>query len=263
MKKIAALVSFCLLLSTGCYQKQTVDDVVMKMNEAAGGADKLAAITDRVETWDFTMMQPPPGDNGEGEMPPDYEGGPMTMPMTITAKKPNKLRFDLQGPDGSIQMSSCYDGEKGWKMEMGEHKEMTGAELQETQTMAATWIDGFTNYKDKGLTLALLPNETLDAKEYLILQSTDAYGNVQKYYIDPATHYIMRQAGEMVNMMGEKEMMHMTFSDYKMFDDVAIPNIVAQHGANGEKMWEATFKEAKHNTGVEDDAFMATAMSMK
>ena len=245
MKKL-----FFLLLCLGvglmsCQQQTTADDVVNMVTEAAGGAAKLAEIMDQVSSWEMTMHIMPP------DMPEGMEG-PMTMPMTITAKRPNKLRFDTHGPDGNVSGSSCFDGTTGWSMQMGQKMDMPEAQLQETETMASTWLDGFVNHQDKGLTLELLADEMVDEQNYMVLQVTDKHGSAQKYYINPESHYIERQAGEMANMAGEKEQMTMTFKDYKMVDGVAWSHHVAQHNAEGEMIWEVTLKEVKYNTGVED-----------
>ena len=258
MKKLIALLlccGVCFLMS--CQQQTTVDDVVNMMTEASGGAAKLAETMDQVSTWEFTMHVMPPGI-------PDGMESPMTMPLTITAKKPNKLRFDTYGgPEGSVVHSDCFDGTTGWAMEMGQKTDMPEAQLHEYETLAATWIDGFLNYQDKGFTLELLDDEMVDEQNYMLLQVTDKHGSVQKYYINPESHYIERQAGEMVNMAGGKEQMTMTFKDYKMVDGVAMCHHVAQYNADGGMIWEATLKEVKHNTGVEDAAFMSEPMSMK
>ncbi len=279
MKKVL-VVGLCLLVGLvfSCGKQATVDDVAQMIAKAAGGAEKLQSITDQVSTWDFTMHIMPPmpeqpmaegAEGQEGEMMEQSAEGsgaemgatPQTMPMTITYKKPNKIRFDMQGPDGSTTWSSCYDGMKGWEVAMGHQKDYSDLQNQETETMAATWIDGFLNYQEKGLTLALLPGELVDGTKYMVLQSTDKHGNVQKYYINEAMHVIERQAGEMVGMEGTKEPMLMTFKDYKMVDGVNMAHHVAQYKGSGEMIWEATMKEAKHNAGVDDMMFMAQPMT--
>ncbi len=266
MKQVFVVVlGLCVGLLFSCGKQATVDDVVQMITQASGGAEKLQSINDQVSTWDFTMhMMPPMPESAMAEG--GEEMGEMTghpMPMTITYKRPNKIRFDTMGPDGSVVWSSCYDGAKGWEMAMGHQKEFSEAQLQETETMAAAWMDGFLNYQEKGLTLALLPNEIVDGKKYMVLQSTDKHGNVQKYYIDETTHLIERQAGEMVSMEGNKEPMYMTFKDYKMVDGVIMSNHVALYMDNGEMIWEATLKDVKHNTGVDDAVFAMQSMTAK
>jgi len=252
-----------------CARQATVDDVVAMMAKAIGGEQTIASISDQVSKWDFTMHQMPPmegqamaEDGGEAmqQAPPS---GPQTMPMTITYKRPNKIRFDSYSPDGALAWSSCYDGTKGWSIMMGQTMVANEAQNQESEAMVATWIDGYLNYKDKGFTLTLLPAEMIEGSSYMVLQATDKHGNVQKIYINEATHLIEKQAGDMTNMEGAKEPMYMTFKNYSMVDGVNLAQHVASYKADGTMIWEATLKETKHNAGVEDSAFMADDMSMK
>lgn len=281
MKKVL-VVALCLLVGLvfSCGKQATVDDVVNMIATASGGSDKLQSIMDQVSTWQFTthMMPAMPeqqmaeaGMEGQQmEQAAEQSGeqmaetaAPQPMPMVITYKKPNKIRFDFQGPDGSNMMSTCYDGTKGWESMMGQQKDYSDLQNQESETMAATWIDGLSNYQEKGLTLALLPNELVEGTKYMVIQSTDKHGNAQKYYINETTHVIERQAGEMVNMEGAKEPMLMTFKDYKMVDGLNMAHHVAAYKANGDIVWEATLNEAKHNSGVDDMIFMAQPMTSK
>ncbi len=96
MKKLIALLLCCGVVSlTSCRQQNTADDVVNMMTEASGGAEALATLTDQVSTWEMTMYVMPP------DVPEGVEG-PMTLPMTWTAKRPNKIRMDVYGPDGRL-----------------------------------------------------------------------------------------------------------------------------------------------------------------
>ncbi|MFQ5770752.1 MAG: hypothetical protein ACE5HX_09460 [bacterium] len=269
MRKLFSLLICCLIVfSFSCKQEATVDEVVNMVAKASGGADTLDAITDQVSTWDFTMHMMPAGVmEGEKEMAAEQhempEGAGMSMPMIITAKKPNKLRMDFQEPDGKTSMSSCYDGTTGWSNEWGKQRELSESELQEWDSMAANWIDGFLHYQDKGFTLELLPNEEVEGQNYIVLQSTDKHNNVMKFYINPTTYYIEREVGEMLNFEGKKEPMYMTMKDYKMVDGIAMAHHVAQYNEEGKMIWEATMKDCKNNTGVEDAVFMPEAMTAK
>jgi outer membrane lipoprotein-sorting protein len=248
MKKLIALLLCCgvgFLMS--CQQQTTVDDVVNMMTEANGGAEALAALTDAVII---------------GEMTVHVSEGPMTLPTTMTAKRPNKIRMDVYGPEGSIVRSYGYDGTAGWIMEDGQRKDMLEAQLKGFESMATTWFDGYLNYQDKGFTLELLADEVVDEQNYRVLQVTDKHGNVKKCYINPETHLIERESGSM-GIQGEWKPMVMTFKDYKMVDGIAWFHHWAWHNATGEMTWEMTVKEVKHNTGVDDAVFMAEAMSEK
>ncbi len=249
MKKLIALLLCCgvgFLMS--CRQQTTADDVVNMMTEARGGAEALAALTDAVITGEMTMAE-----------------GPMTTPVTMTIKRPNKMRADFYGPEGSIVGSRGYDGTTGWIMKMGQRQDMPEALQQEFESMATTFgfFDGYLNYQDKGFTLELLADEVVDEQNYMVLQVTDKHDNVKKCYINPETHFIERVSGNMPYSGGELQPMVLTFKDYKMVDGIAWWHHMAQHLASGEMIYELTLKEVKHNTGVDDAVFMAEAESEK
>jgi len=216
------------------------------MTEARGGAEALAALTDAVITAEMTMAE-----------------GPMTMPVTMAIKRPNKMRGDFYGPEGSIVGSRGYDGTTGWIMKMDQRQDTPEALQQEFENMGATMFHDYLNYQDKGFTLELLADEVVDEQNYMVLQVTDKHGNVKKCYINPETHFIERDSGNKLNLAGEWEPMVMTFKDHKMVDGIAWDHHVAQYNATGEMIWEVTLKEVKHNTGVDDAFFMAEAVSEK
>ncbi len=178
------------------------------------------------------------------------------MPVTWTAKRPNKLRLDAYGPDGSIVYSKCYDGTTGWNMDMGQRTDMTEAQIQEFESMATTFFDGYRNYQDKGFTLELLVNEVVNEQNYMVLQVTDKYDNMKKCYINPKTYFIERESGNMAFFTGEWEPRVMTFKDYKMVDGIAFPHHTVWRYATGEMFAEFFLKEVKHNTGVSSLKFM-------
>ncbi|MFQ5652728.1 MAG: hypothetical protein ACE5IY_22575 [bacterium] len=266
MRRNVLFIVCCAVACLAACQKQTtVDDVVNMVVQASGGAEKLLAIEDQVSTWDFTMKMMPEAMEGQPEMEADKGevtgGQEMAMEMVIYYKRPNKIRMDF-GEEGNVVMSAVYDGMTGWESRGGERREKTEAELKEDAALAETWIDGFLNCEEKGYTLELLPNETLDDRDCLVVQTTKD-GHVMKYHIDAETHHVMRQSGEMLNMQKEIEPMYLTFSDYKMADDIAWAHYVSMHKENGEMVWEATLKEARHNTGVADELFKGEEMSVK
>ncbi|NIR51706.1 hypothetical protein GWO43_24330 [candidate division KSB1 bacterium] len=256
---LCSLVAFAL----GCQkQEPTADDVVAMMTEAMGGADTLASINDRVETWQFTMYQMPPSMEGgeemsgmEGEMAEGEmmgEGG-MTMEMIVKCKRPNKLRFDFPSPMGTI--STWYNGTNGWTNKGGQVKELTEPELQQWEDMAATWMDGYRNYEEKGYTMELLGKEMVEDEECFVLQTTDMNGHVLKNYVSTKTHHLIRSSGEMLNMELEKEPMYMTLEDYKAVDGITLAHDVAQYEENGDMVWEAKLEKVEINAGVEDSIF--------
>lgn len=263
------LVCFAVVFLFGCAQQEpTAEEVISKMTEAMGGAETINSVTDRVETWQFTMYQMPPEMQGgmegmekgemehmeedtmmEGEMGEES----MTMEMVIKAKQPNMIRMDFPTPMGT--MTNAYDGSTAWTNAGGQYREMEGAELQEWQDMAATWMDGYMNSTEKGYTHEYMGREMMDGEECYVLKTTDMNGNVKTNYVSTTSHQLIKTTGEMLNMAQEKENMTMTLEDYKAVDGLTLAHTVTLYDQDDEKVWQATLDEVELNTGVENSEF--------
>ena len=260
--KTEFVVMLCCLWFTllSCAQEETVDDIIAKMTEASGGAEALMAVNDRVGTWEMKMAMPSPETGETTEM---------TSEMVITYKRPNKLRFDVLGPDGNPMGITCYDGETGWQSEMNpqtmamDTKMMSEDELKETENMAATWLDGLQNYKERGTTITKLAAE--EGAEHILLECAYKNGHTETLYVNPASYFVEKSMAMRMNPATQAmEELLMTFGDYQMLDGVAIPHMVAMHTKDGgTTLWSVTFKDAKHNTGVADDLFTMNGMTAK
>jgi len=238
------------LAFTACAKKTTVDDVVNKMVQSLGGEEKIASIQDQVSTWEskVTFSQ---GDSLISE----------TAEMTITTKQPNKLKFEVRGPNGMIGYISVFDGTNGWVYAHGPDgsvavNEMTPEQMQETSVMAETWLDGWHNYAAKGIKLAMWPDTTLEGKIYHVVQATDKFGNVSKNYCDAQTGLIERTECQAVGpITGAREPSVMTLTGYAAHDGIMVARNYRQTYELSKMIAEATLREVKHNAGVTDDAF--------
>jgi outer membrane lipoprotein-sorting protein len=251
MKRIIVTLAMAVgLVFAACAKKTTVDDVVNKLVQSHGGAEKLAAIQDQVSTWDSKMVVP----QGDSLMTLNGE-------MVITYKRPDKIKFETKSPDGATIMASAVDGNTGWMMMMGQMRDMSPAEFQESVSMAETWIDQFHNYSQKGIKLALLADTTIEGKAYHVIQATDRFNLVSKNFCNPQTGLTERMEGEGTDpMSGEKQAYTMTFADFTAYDGFMMPKKVTSYGADGNMMFEATLKDLKNNAGLADDAFAKPAM---
>jgi len=251
-RSVYVLCSLAVLMFVACAKKTTVDDVVNKMTQALGGAEKLASIQDQVGTWDMVMGGVPMGDSM----------GTMNGSMVITYKSPNKIKFEGMGPDGSVMFATVFDGTSGWQMAMGQARDMSPAEIQESTTLAETWATSFHDYAKKGMTLMLMPDSTMNGTSYHVMKATDRFGNTSTSYCNAQTGLCERMDGEGTNPETQEKQAHtMTFSDYAAFDGVMLSKKVVSHDMQGNLMFDATLKEVKHNTGVSDEAF-AKPMAM-
>jgi len=242
------------LTVAGCAKKTTVDDVVNKMTQSLGGVEKSASIQDQVSTWDSNAMVMMDGDSS------------MTMSgvMTITYKRPNKIKFETKDPDGNVGYLSVFDGTNGWFYVMGPTgpslRDMSPAEIQETTSLAETWLDGWHGYAAKGLKLALMSDSTMNGKAHHRIQVTDRFGNVSMNYCDAQTGLCARTEADLTDAMTmQKAANVMTFTDYAAHDGWMMPQKVASYDAKGNMAFELSLKDLKNNAGVADDAFAKPA----
>lgn len=245
------------LVLAACAQKTTVDSVVNKMVQTLGGAEKLASLQDQVSTWDSEIT-----------MPMDDSVMTMNAVMTITYKRPNKIKFESVDENGNVGYISIFDGTGGWVYAVGMDgqgawRDMVPDEVKETTTLAETWADGWHNYAAKGLTLALLADTTMDGKAYHRVQTTDKFGNVSINYCDVQTGLVERTDAEMLDPMSmQKAPTVMLFNEYALHDGFMVAGKYTQRDAAGTTMFAVTLKDVKHNTGVADEAFAKPDMPM-
>jgi len=238
------------IMLAACQKKTTPDDVVNKMVQTQGGAEKMAAIQDQVSQWDskVTMTM---GDSTVTE----------TASMTIMAKRPNKLKFEVKNPNGVVGYISVFDGTNGWVYGHAPDgtvnvMDMTPEQMQEASNMAETWLDGWHNYAAKGIKLAMLPDTALDGKAYHVVQATDKFGNVSKNYCDTQTGMIERTECQAPGpMTGAREPSVMKLTNYSSHDGFMMAQNYWQSYEQSKMIAEATLKEVKHNTGVADEVF--------
>lgn len=264
-----------IFLIFSCAKEPTVDELVNQMAQALGGKEQLAAVKDMVSTWETKIKMPAGTEQQEamekekseqGEEQEAEESKAMQeqiMNVKISYKRPAKIRYDVMTPDGQTVETSAFDGTTGWKTDAsGQIMDLNGAELQQMEWDAKTWVDGITNYKELGYTLEKLPDEEVEGIKYKVLKCTDNHGNVFKLYVNPQTHFMERMSGEMVTMEGKKERGTFVMKDFKAVDGISMPHWVARLDSKNNKMWEASLKEVKINTGVEDAIFMKPQLSV-
>ncbi len=257
MKKSIVLSALVVcLVFVACAQKPTVDDMVNKIVQAYGGKEKMASIQDQVATWD-SQTTVPMGDSS------------MTMSgvMTITFKRPNKIKFESQDQSGAVVFSQVFDGTNGWVYMMGptgpNARDMSPAEIQEMTILAETWVEGWHDYAAKGFKLAMLSDTTMNGKAYHRIHATDRFGNASVNYCDTQTSMMERTDAEMTDPMTmQKVPSVMTFTGYAAHDGWMMPQKVASYDASNNPMFEMALKEVKNNTGVADDTFVKPAPPM-
>jgi outer membrane lipoprotein-sorting protein len=238
MKKILSLCVlgvflFGSIVSLTYAQKAT--DILEKMIDAQGGRKLLESVKDT------TMI---------GTMEIASVG--MSGTLTMYLKEPNKVRMDMEMMGMVITMA--YDGESAWWInpQTGATEEMPADQAEEIIRLARG-SDILLNPDKHGVTYELKENETLEGKEYYVLEQSFPDGFKMTMYIDAQTYLPYKSVSKQIQMGVEVEA-EAFLSDWKKVEGImtAHTNKIYQ---NGEEVMTMAFTEVKYNTGIEDSLF--------
>ncbi|MDH4258601.1 MAG: outer membrane lipoprotein-sorting protein [Candidatus Aminicenantes bacterium] len=238
MKKIFSLCVlgvflFGLIASLTYAQKAT--DIMEKMIEAQGGRKLLGSIKDT------TMV---------GTMEIAMAGMSGTLAMYL--KEPNKMRMDMEVMGMVITMA--FDGESAWWInpQTGATEEMP-ADQAEQITRQAWGNDILLNPDKHGVTYELKEKETLEGKEYHVLEQSFPDGWKMTWYIDAQTYLPYKTVSKQIQMGVEVEA-ESFLSDWKKVEGVMTAHTLKTY-QSGEEAMTMSFTEVKYNTGIEDSLF--------
>jgi len=179
---------------------QTADEIVTKMIEARGGAEKLAAIKSMKMESNMSVMG-------------------MELPVKTVIVQNRGLRIDVSAMGQEIVQA--VDGNTAWTLAppMGI---TTPTELPADQAKPMLGqLDisgGLLNYKEKGTTFELMGKEKLDSSDVFKMKMTTKDGFSSVNYVDAATYYIVKSVVSVAGIDVETRI-----SNYKMVDGVAFP----------------------------------------
>lgn len=238
MKKI---LSFCVLgvflfgsiASLTYAQKAT--DILEKMIEAQGGRKLLGNIKDT------TLV---------GSMEIAMAG--MSGSLTMYHKEPNKMRMEFEMMGMVITMA--FDGESAWwtNPQTGATEEMPMDQAEGIVRQA--WGNDILLNPDKhGVTYELKGKETLEGKEYYVLEQGFPDGWKMKFYLDAQTYLPYKTVAKSMQMGVEVEA-EAFLSDWKKVDGVMTAHTIKTY-QSGEEVMSMSFTEVKYNTGIEDSLF--------
>lgn len=215
---------------------QSAQDVLEKMIGAMGGRKALEKIKDTTATGTIELAQF--GMNGS---------------LTQYFKEPNKLRMEIEVM--GMVITQVFDGEKAWftNPQTGGVEEMPES-MTKDFARQAMGNGSILNPKNYGITYTLKPRETVEGKEYVVLEQKLADGHIITFYLDPETWLIYKQRTRAVNQAGAEVEAESYFSDYKKVGDtMAAHSIrVLQDGAEYVLI---TISNITYNTGLEDSFF--------
>ena len=241
MKKIFSLclLSFfllSLLASPGLSQKAS--ELLEKIIEAQGGRKILEDIKD-------TTM------SGSGEM---IQMG-MSVMWTFYHKEPNKFRQDLEIM-GTV-ITTAYDGEKAWMTnpQTGAVEEMPEQAQAELKRQAIDFGNSaLLNPEKFGIKYEHKGKESIEGKDYYLLEQTFPDGEKATIYLDSKTYLLYKIKQKTLNQMGVEAEQEILFSDYKKVSGVMFAHSMTIF-QKGEEFGKMTITEISFNTGLEDSFF--------
>lgn len=194
MKKINPFLLFATVLFASSLQAQTVDEIIAKHIEAIGGKEKLGQVKSIYSEISMEVM---------GSQSPVTE-------YTLEGKG-----FKSEAEFNGSKIISCFTDKGGWAI-----NPMAGATAAQAMPdelykagRSQIYVGGaLLDYASKGNTVELVGKEENNYK--IKVTNGTAESN---YFIDPATHYLVKMVSK-GEMMGAPVEVVTSFSDHKKTD---------------------------------------------
>lgn len=236
--------SFCLLcffvfsLMTSFGVCQEAAEILGKIIEAQGGRKLLESIKDTKFLGTLDMIQMG-----------------MSGSMTMYHKEPNKMRQDIEIM-GMIITIGC-DGEIAWMVnpQTGSAEEMPEKMAEDIKRQALSFgNDSFLNPEKHGITFGYKGKETIEGRDYFVLEQTFSDGHKATNYVDAQTYLLYKINTTSLNQMGVEVETETFMSDYKKIDGIMFPQSILVFQDDEEYM-KMSVIEVNYNTGLEDSLF--------
>lgn len=173
MKKTILLLA-CVFAGAASFA-QTADEIINKYADAIGGKDKVKSIKN-------IYM--------EGTV--DAQGQTITIKDWKVLKTATRTEYTVMGMTGY----SILTKDSGWNfnpfMQQKAAEPMTADMVKRGQSELNSAVDPLMDYKDLGYKVAFKGKDDVDGTDAYKLELTISDSNVDTYYIDPSTYYVMR-----------------------------------------------------------------------
>jgi outer membrane lipoprotein-sorting protein len=240
---VTALAAFLAISSASAISAQpaastaqpTVDALVARNLQAKGGEAKLKAIQSMRMTGRVSIQG-------------------MELPMTITARRPNLMRQEMQIQDKRIV--TAFDGQKAWMI-----NPMTGSEAPQELTgpqadMAKDQADfdgALVDWKAKGHTVELVGTEEVGAVKAQKVKVTKKNGQVQYFFLSPDTGLEIKTTTEVLQG-GTTMTVETELSDYRSVDGIMLPHAL-KTSINGTPTASIVVEKIELNAPLEESLF--------
>jgi hypothetical protein len=232
MKKI-----FVLLLAFAFIKahSQTVDEIVQKYSNAAGGLDNFK----KIKTAKFSGTASAQGQE---------------FPLTVQIINGRAMRTDVEVMGQTI--TNAFKDGKGWKINpyggAPTATDATAEELNEFKIQGSL-ISQLMSYKDNGYKAELLGQEDVQgAKTYKIKLTTDD-NKTTNYFIDANTFALVKTVG-MRNLMGQEMELETYYSEVKDIGNIKI-NMMRSVQSGGQTLQEVHFDKVELDVPIDEKIF--------
>jgi outer membrane lipoprotein-sorting protein len=237
MKKIKlSLLSFITLTSVSFLQAQTVDEIIDKYVEAAGGKDVINKINSIYMESTVSVM-----------------GNDAPATTTILNGKGYKTEMEMNGS----KIVSCFTDTGGWVINpmMGSTSPQPMPDEQYKMGKLQLDIGGpLYNYKEKGIKVELQGQEKVGDINAYKLKVTTQDSNEVTYYIDPNTYHII-QASISTVFQGQPIDVTTTFSNFQKTDIGYVMPYSINTNYGGQFEMPITIKKVEVNKEIDPSAF--------
>ncbi len=244
MKNVKGIFLFTLLaLFANIVVAQTADEIVENYFKATGGKDKWATLKS-VRTSGKLKVQG------------------MELPSTIINKLPNsqKMTFSFQGKEF---VQTAFNGNEAWSTnQMTMKPEKMESEDSEMMKQEVDFPDAFWNYKEKGYSIALEGEETIEGvachKIKLTKKPVKISGKEEEsfsyYFFDKenGVPVMFRSTGKKGQMKGIA--MESFLSDYQEVNGIFFAFTVTQK-VNGQAVATIAIEKVEVNVDIDDNEF--------
>jgi outer membrane lipoprotein-sorting protein len=226
-----------LALVTAPLSAATLEEVLDRHFEAIGGRDKIAAVQSARMTVKQVM-------------------GPQEVPATIQWRRPDKVRleFTVQGMTG-VQ---AYDGKTAWMvmpfLGKNDPEEMTGDDLKDIIEQADLIEGPLFNWKEKGHTLELVGEDTVEGTPAWKLKLTRKNGDVSTIWLDKEAYVQIKSEGK--RKRGDQEFeIETSFGDYKEVGGLMFPHSIQSKPKGAPQGANISIQSIELNPTLDDGVF--------
>ncbi len=202
--------------------------LLARMQEAAGGADKLAAIRDVTESIDLRMTNMPPN---------------VTVHQVNAWIAPSQFRQESQLPFGKVIVYS--DGKSGWMSTPQGERPLPEPQLKQVrEELFRNYFQLLLSDRDSGRTVSSPAEGELEIAEH--------DGSSVKLFVDQKTGLPSKEVYREAGPMGPPASMEEIFEGFEEAGGVQVPKAITVN-RDGAKYAELNITEYKVNSGIKPE----------